>query len=493
MIKTKHHLLILIGGLLLISLVTTLILLVSKNNNKRVIKPNLDSEQNLPIDTNNSSPQPPKTKVVENQSVDLKNDSQTILTATANQPVAVGELPANWQKLSAIEKVALNPIKCDIRVEILYASDGSCHYYRASPSRSHDSIGNRVILEGYLRDSRFSKQTRLNALDHYCQLPQAKDCVTWTLVGGQAMADDPLAQKQYPSSPALRSYRKFVNEAEFKTRYQVALESQLAKYGNCQTDNSQYKQAIKNLVFKDQNGCQTMTQLQALNNLLMMADPPAAMPQWLLNLRFKHRLANLTTTNNQIQLVFLVHPSEHKADKPNISFQDSQALLDYLHKPNLSKQQKINALEDYCNFPKTPRDCMSWAIAGGAGDEETSDDPLGKKTYQDNPALEAYRKFVAESAFQTRYKQAVVDQLKQYGNCQVDSPAYIQAQKRLFFQDRSGCTKKANFLALNNVLAFSDSDQQTPAWLLELRLQHKLAGIYSVQADTFFVFLTIDL
>ena len=212
-------------------------------------------------------------------------------------------------------------------------------------------------------------------------------------------------------------------------------------------------------------------------------------PQWLINLRFQHRLAVIETLQGDLKLTFLVHPSEHRFDRVKLSFQGGAEVLDYLQNPSYSEHQKIEALEDYCNFPKKPKDCGVWAIAGGAGDEETSDDPLGEKTYQTNAALQSYRGFVGEPSFQSRYKKAVANQLQKYGNCQVGNPAYNQARQRSYFQDAAGCQKKANFLALNSLLAFSDSDQKNPDWLLELRLKHKLAGIYSVQADTFFVFL----
>lgn len=45
----------------------------------------------------------------------------------ATPPTEPGNLPDNWSELSAREKVALNPLDCDLETEIIYADDGSCH------------------------------------------------------------------------------------------------------------------------------------------------------------------------------------------------------------------------------------------------------------------------------------------------------------------------------------------------------------------------------
>ena len=42
-------------------------------------------------------------------------------------PPQPGTLPADWDQLSSAEKIALNPLGCDIATQTIWASDGSCH------------------------------------------------------------------------------------------------------------------------------------------------------------------------------------------------------------------------------------------------------------------------------------------------------------------------------------------------------------------------------
>ncbi len=55
-----------------------------------------------------------------------------------------GPLPANWDELSSAEKIALNPLGCDITTQTIWASDGSCHDKSAN---SRDSL---LLHVGYI-------------------------------------------------------------------------------------------------------------------------------------------------------------------------------------------------------------------------------------------------------------------------------------------------------------------------------------------------------
>ena len=74
------------------------------------------------------TPTPIEEEVIEEEVVEEEIVDQ-LEEETTDQPIAIepNELPNNWAELSVSEKIALNPLNCDLETEFLWAEDGSCH------------------------------------------------------------------------------------------------------------------------------------------------------------------------------------------------------------------------------------------------------------------------------------------------------------------------------------------------------------------------------
>ena len=73
--------------------------------------------------------QPPAEPVTEpDEQQPETGGEQSVPTETTPVPAPeTGQLPADWDQLSSAEKIALNPLGCDVTTQIIWASDGSCH------------------------------------------------------------------------------------------------------------------------------------------------------------------------------------------------------------------------------------------------------------------------------------------------------------------------------------------------------------------------------
>ena len=90
---------------------------VVNNDDTRTVTPPLED-----------APTPIEEEVIEEEVVEEEIVDQ-LEEETTDQSIVTepNELSNNWAELSVSEKIALNPLNCDLETEFLWAEDGSCH------------------------------------------------------------------------------------------------------------------------------------------------------------------------------------------------------------------------------------------------------------------------------------------------------------------------------------------------------------------------------
>ena len=93
-------------------------------------------------------------------------------------------LPANWDSLTPREKTDLNPLGCDIEIQIIWADDGSCHLKPpedAITETPEEHLSSRTALDDYLKNSEYTQLEKVYAMQFYCDL-NTDNCITWKFI-----------------------------------------------------------------------------------------------------------------------------------------------------------------------------------------------------------------------------------------------------------------------------------------------------------------------